>query len=142
MATPVLSTSPLAPAGSELTLPRRGPFCGPRGRRAMKTAALACRLLRRRGWSTSLAGFQVAGDVDVRLCAVHPDSPVAVEVLCPCPDTPDDAGAWAAVRVLREERAVWCGPDLSCTVETLERFIDDLARRSDDELAQRYRCCG
>jgi hypothetical protein len=136
MPSSVLPTSPALPS------PRTAPLSGPRGRRAMQTATEACRLLRRRGWTTSLAGFRVVGDTDVRLLAVSPGSAVAVEVLCPCPDTPDDDGPWAAVRVEGEERTVWRGPDRTCTTETLVRFVDDLIRRTDGELAQRYRFCG
>jgi hypothetical protein len=46
------------------------------------------------------------------------------------------------VRVRDDERTVWCGPDRGCTAETLVRFIDDLVRRSDGELEERYRLCG
>jgi hypothetical protein len=136
-----MATSVL-PTPSVLPVPRRPPLCGPRGRRAMQTATLACRLLRGRGWTTSLTGFRVAGDTDVRLLAVSPHSAVAVELLCPCPDTPDDAGPWAAVRIREEERVVWRGPHRNCTAETLARFIDDLLGRPDEEPPQRYQLCG
>lgn len=133
---PVLSIPSLVPS------PRRAVASGPRGRRALRTATVACRLLRRQGWTTSLAGFQVVGDTDVRLLAVPSRSDTTVELLCPCPEGPDDAGPWAAVRIRDDERTVWCGPDRDCTAETLVRFIDDLARRSHPELAERYRLCG
>lgn len=122
--------------------PRRALLGGPRGRRAMRKATAACHQLRRHGWASSLTGFRVMGDTDVRLLAVSPGSAASVEVLCPCPDEPDDAGPWAAVRIREEERTVWRGPDRSCTVEALVRFVDDLARRPDAELAQRYESCG
>ena len=134
MAAPVLPTP--TPAA------RRAVLCGPRGRRAIDIAATACRLLRRRGWTTSMAGFRVIGDTDVRLLAGSPASTVSVEVLCPCPDSPDDAGPWAAVRIREDDRTVWRGPDRDCTVETLVRFVDDLVRSPDAELAQRYQFCG
>lgn len=142
MAAPVLPTPVLPIPVQPTRSSERAPVSGPRGRKAMQTATAACRLLRRRGWTTSLAGFRVVGDTDVRLLAVFSDSPAAVELLCPCPDAPDDGGPWAAVRVRPEERTVWCGPDRGCTAETLVRFIDDLGRRPDHELRERYRLCG
>jgi hypothetical protein len=99
-------------------------------------------MLRRQGWITSMAGFRVVGDTDVRLLAVPTGSDTTVELLCPCPEGPDDAGPWAAVRVRDDERTVWCGPDRGCPAETLVRFIDDLVRRADGELAERYCLCG
>ena len=136
MAASVLPTSSAPPS------PRKATLSGPPGRRGTQTATEACGLLRRRGWTTSLARLRVVGETDVRLLAAPPGSAVTVELLCPCPDAPDDAGPWAAVRIEDDERAVWRGPEGSCTVETLARFLDDLVRRSGGELAERYRCCG
>lgn len=150
MALPVRSTTPARtiapvplPRAAPSPPPRHGPVAALRGRRALRTASIACRLLRRRGWTTRLTEFRIAGDVDVRLLAALPDKAVAVELLCPCPDDADGVGPWAAVRIRAEDdRTVWHGPDRSCTAATLARFIDDLARRPDPDLGRSYEMCG
>jgi hypothetical protein len=133
MAAPVLPAEPL----------RHPHVSGPVGRRAVRTATAACHLLRRRGWRTGLAEFRIAGESDVRLLAESPGGGMTVELLCPCSETSDDVGPWAAARIGSDaHRTVWCGPSRGCSAETLARFVDDLARLPDGALGSRYRRCG
>lgn len=82
-----------------------------------------------------------AGDEDIRVVACRDHPVVSVELLC-C--TPADAPppSWYAVRMAREERCVWRGPDRDAPVVHVVRFIDDLLRMDPPSLTDRYEPLG
>ena len=89
--------------------------------------------LRGRGLTCSILRIRVAGELDVRLRAGRPQTPVSVEVLGPA------AGGrgWAAVRVHGDDRQVWLGP-LPLNPALLADFVADLLECTEATLEQRY----
>ena len=96
--------------------------------------------LAQRGWDARVVRYSLAGDDDIRLDVEGPGSP-AVELLGACGGLPC-RGQWQAVRVSDDGRAVWCGPSHECPQAELIAFLEDLLRRDDAELTERYRRLG
>lgn len=79
----------------------------------------------------------VCGEPDVRVEVRCPADELAVELLCCLPGAAATP-CWHAVRVGGERRQVWQGPPSDCPASEVVRFVADLLKGTDDELARRY----
>jgi hypothetical protein len=84
---------------------------------------------------------RIADEQDVRLRAWRDTGEVTVELLWCCADEPPPRHP-AAVRIVDEERTVWCGMHDRCAPAELVRLLCDLLLLDEDGLARHYRRLG
>lgn len=83
----------------------------------------------------------IAGEDDIRLQVWQDAGAITVELLWCGPDEPPPAGL-KAVRILGEQRQVWCSPNAHCTPAEMVRFVSDLLLCDHAALRRRYLCLG